>query len=151
MPDGSWGLVALRNDRQINVYLTGSTTRPIHVALKAGDEILSVSFKASSYSPSVSAQALLDNALHLIAPTRSHTDTDLGVGVQLALVILLRTPLALLDRARSWIGRTLSSPISEQTLYLRERFALCCVDITIEADYRIGDHVVALRLSSFAQ
>lgn len=69
VPDGSWGLVVMRSERQTKVYLTGSTTRPVQVALKAGDEILSVSFKASSYSPSICAQTLLDNALRLMAPT----------------------------------------------------------------------------------
>src|SRR5688500_13428655 len=56
VPDGSWGLVVFRSERQTRAYLTGSTTRPVQVSLKAGDEILSVSFKSSVYSPNVSPQ-----------------------------------------------------------------------------------------------
>jgi AraC-like DNA-binding protein len=67
VPDGSWGLVVYRTPQQTNVYLTGSTTRPIPVHIRAGDEILSVSFKPSAYSPRLSAANLLNNALLLPA------------------------------------------------------------------------------------
>jgi AraC-like DNA-binding protein len=69
VPDGSWGLIVSRNERQTRVFLTGSTTRPLKVCLSAGEEILSVSFKASAYSPAFSAQTLLDSALPLPTAT----------------------------------------------------------------------------------
>lgn len=65
VPDGSWGLVIFRRARETNIYLTGCTTRPIPVRVEAGEEILSVSFKPSAYSPRLSAGDLLDNAVLL--------------------------------------------------------------------------------------
>jgi hypothetical protein len=65
VPDGSWGLVIYRRPERTDVYLTGCTTRPISVPLRAGDQILSVSFKPSTYAPALPAASLLDKAVVL--------------------------------------------------------------------------------------
>lgn len=65
VPDGSWGFVIYRRAEQTNVYLTGCTTRPITIPVSAGDQILSVSFKPSTYAPALPAASLLDKAVVL--------------------------------------------------------------------------------------
>jgi AraC-like DNA-binding protein len=65
VPDGSWGLVIFRRAERTDVYLTGSTTRPIPIQVSAGDQILSVSFKPSTYAPALPASSLLNTALFL--------------------------------------------------------------------------------------
>lgn len=65
VPDGSWGLVIYRRPERTDVYLTGCTTRPISIPVGAGDQILSVSFKPSTYAPELPAASLLDKAVVL--------------------------------------------------------------------------------------
>lgn len=67
VPDGSWGLIVHRSDDGVSAFLTGLTTRPIHVGLRAGDEILSVSLAASAYSPDRCGACLLNKAQSLAA------------------------------------------------------------------------------------
>lgn len=67
VPDGSWGLIVHRSVGATTAYLTGSTTGPVRVALQAGDEILSVSLAASTFSPDRSAADLLNTARLLSA------------------------------------------------------------------------------------
>lgn len=62
VPDGSWGLIVHRSGDATAAYLTGSTTKPVRVNLRAGDEIVSVSLKACVHAPDRSAAALLDSA-----------------------------------------------------------------------------------------
>jgi hypothetical protein len=62
VPDGSWGLVIYCKAERTEVYLTGTTTRPIPIQVRAGERILSVSFKPSTYLPSLPASDLLDQA-----------------------------------------------------------------------------------------
>jgi hypothetical protein len=62
VPDGSWGFIVHRSGDSVAAFVTGSTTRPVRVSLRAGDEIISVSLAASAYSPERSAVSLIDKA-----------------------------------------------------------------------------------------
>lgn len=62
VPDGSWGLIVRRSQDAVTAYLTGLTTGPIRVDLRAGDEIVSVSLAASAYSPNRCGACLLNKA-----------------------------------------------------------------------------------------
>lgn len=69
VPDGRWDLVVLKQAGQTNVLLTGQTTRTVPLQFNPGDEIITISFKASAFLSFVPAVAMLDRSL-LLPKTR---------------------------------------------------------------------------------
>lgn len=69
-PDGCWDLVVLKQAGQTNILLTGQTTQAVSLPFAPGDEILTISFKASTFLSFVPATDLLDRGILL--PTISH-------------------------------------------------------------------------------
>src|SRR5512142_262281 len=70
-PDGCWDLVVLKQDGKTNMLLTGQTTQAVSLPFTPGDEIMTISFKASVFLSSIPAMALLDRGILL--PTEHHT------------------------------------------------------------------------------
>lgn len=64
-PDGCWDLVVLKQDGQTNILLTGQTTTAVPLHFAPGDEILTISFKASVFLAFVPSLTLLDQAFLL--------------------------------------------------------------------------------------
>lgn len=70
-PDGCWDLVVLKQDGKTNMLLTGQTTQAVSLPFTPGDEIMTISFKASVCLSSIPAMALLDRGILL--PINHHT------------------------------------------------------------------------------
>jgi hypothetical protein len=65
VPDGCWDLVFITHSGQTNILLTGQTTRAVPLRFDPGDEILTISFKASAFLAFIPSTALLDNGILL--------------------------------------------------------------------------------------
>ena len=65
VPDGCWDLVVIKHEDQTNILLTGQTTRAVPLRFDPGDEILTISFKASAFLAFIPSTALLDNGILL--------------------------------------------------------------------------------------
>lgn len=70
-PDGCWDLVVLKQGGATNILLTGQTTRAVSLPFAPGDEIMTISFKASTFLSPVPAADLLDRGVLL--STASHS------------------------------------------------------------------------------
>lgn len=70
-PDGCWDFVILKQGGQTNILLTGQTTMAVPLHFAPGDELLTISFKASAFLAFVPSLTLLDQAL-LLTRTGSH-------------------------------------------------------------------------------
>ena len=68
-PDGCWDLLVLKQDGRTNILLTGQTTRAVALPFAPGDEIMTISFKASAFLTLIPAAAMLDRAM-LLPKTR---------------------------------------------------------------------------------
>lgn len=64
-PDGCWDLVVMKQAGKTNILLTGQTTRAVPLPFAPGDEIMTISFKASAFLSIIPATALLDRAVFL--------------------------------------------------------------------------------------
>lgn len=65
-PDGCWDLVILRHfDGQVTIFRTGMLTRAIPIERMAGDELLTISFKANIFMPALPARQLVDRVFSL--------------------------------------------------------------------------------------
>ena len=65
VPDGCWDLVIIKQPGQTNILLTGQTTRAVPLRFTPGDELLTISFKASAFLSFISSESLLDRGLPL--------------------------------------------------------------------------------------
>lgn len=70
-PDGCWDLVVLKQGGKTNMLLTGQTTQAVSLPFTPGDEIMTISFKASVFLSSIPAMAMLDRGILL--STNHHT------------------------------------------------------------------------------
>src|ERR1041384_1539006 len=70
-PDGYWDLVVLNQAGKVNILLTGQTTQAVPLPFTPGDEILTISFKASVFLASIPAMDMLDRGMLL--PSMQHT------------------------------------------------------------------------------
>ena len=61
-PDGLWDLVVYKQENRVSLFFTGQTSCAVPLPFAAGDEILTISFKASTYLPFLPATHLLDRA-----------------------------------------------------------------------------------------
>lgn len=59
-PDGCWDIVVYKKDGHTTILLTGQTTQAVQLPFSPGDEILTISFKASSFLSCFPATALVD-------------------------------------------------------------------------------------------
>jgi len=69
-PDGCWDLVVLKQDGRTNILLTGQTTRAVPLPFAPGDEIMTISFKASTFLSFIPAISILDRGI-LLPKTRN--------------------------------------------------------------------------------
>ncbi len=69
IPDGTWDLVIIKQNDQTSVLLTGQTTRAVPLGFASGDEILTISFRASAFLQFIPAGELLDRGM-LLPKTR---------------------------------------------------------------------------------
>jgi hypothetical protein len=69
-PDGSWDLVVLKQDGTTSLLLTGQTTRAVPLHFTPGDEIVTISFKASTFLSAIPPPTMLNRAL-LLPSTRT--------------------------------------------------------------------------------
>jgi len=69
VPDGTWDIVVLKQDGRTNVLLAGQTTHAVPLQFNPGDEILTISFKASAFLTFIPAGELLDRGI-LLTKTR---------------------------------------------------------------------------------
>ncbi len=65
VPDGCWDLVVLKRNGETNILLTGQTTQSILLQFDPGDEIMTISFKASAFLAFMPAGELLDRGIFL--------------------------------------------------------------------------------------
>lgn len=70
-PDGCWDLVVLKQAGRTNILLTGQTTQTVPLPFTPGDEIMTISFKASAFLSFIPATEILDRGLLL--PTTRHS------------------------------------------------------------------------------
>jgi AraC-like DNA-binding protein len=70
-PDGCWDLVVLKQGGATNLLLTGQTTRAVSLPFAPGDEIMTISFKASAFLAFVPAMDLVDRGI-LLSTSRHH-------------------------------------------------------------------------------
>src|SRR5512142_955550 len=70
-PDGCWDLVVLTQDGTTNMLLTGQTTQAVSLPFAPGDEIMTISFKASVFLSSIPAMAVLDRGILLLTARRT--------------------------------------------------------------------------------
>lgn len=70
-PDGCWDIVVLKQNGQTNILLTGQTTQAVSLPFASGDEIMTISFKASTFLSCIPATEILDRGLLL--PTTHHS------------------------------------------------------------------------------
>lgn len=70
-PDGCWDLVVLKQGGKTNILLTGQTTRAVSLPFTPGDEIMTISFKASAFLSFFPAADLLDRGILLSTTGRS--------------------------------------------------------------------------------
>jgi hypothetical protein len=75
VPDGCWDLVFINHEGQTNILLTGQTTRAVPLRFDPGDEILTISFKASAFLAFIPSTTTLDNGILL---PRTGTSFQLG-------------------------------------------------------------------------
>ncbi len=66
-PDGCWDIVVLKGRHGTAVLRTGLTTAPVAHGVEAGDEILAVSFRASSYMALMPGETMRDTGVVLPA------------------------------------------------------------------------------------
>lgn len=64
-PDGCWDIVIFKHDDEVEVLRTGLTTRSVVHRHAAGDEILVISFKPSSFMPSMPGEMMRDEGVVL--------------------------------------------------------------------------------------
>jgi hypothetical protein len=64
-PDNCWDIAILRSDGRATVLRTGMTTRPDRVSHRAGDEILTVSFRPESFMPLLPGEVMRNAAVVL--------------------------------------------------------------------------------------
>lgn len=64
-PDGCWDLVVFKQETQTSIMLTGQTTTAVPLQYAPGDELLTISFKASAFLSFVPSLAMLDRAIFL--------------------------------------------------------------------------------------
>ena len=60
-PDGCWDLVVFKMDGHTAILLTGQTTQAVPLHFSPGDEILTISFKASSFLSCLPAVDILNH------------------------------------------------------------------------------------------
>lgn len=70
-PDGCWDLVVLKQAGKTNILLTGQTTQTVSLPFAPGDEIMTISFKASAFLSFVPATDILDRGILL--PTTNYS------------------------------------------------------------------------------
>jgi hypothetical protein len=77
-PDGCWDFAILKSAHGTVVLRTGLTTTAVTHQAAAGDEILSIAFKASSYMPLMPGEEMRDQGVVLpgIGPDRFWLGTD---------------------------------------------------------------------------
>lgn len=122
VPDGSWGLIVHRSLEATTAYLTGLTTRPIDVALHAGDEILSVSLAASAFSPDCSAAGLLNNARLLSAAGSRKVWWNGQHKIELPTMETADDFVAaLVQREQLIVNKTVAAVLAGQTPYMSPR------------------------------
>jgi hypothetical protein len=66
-PDGCWDFVVMKSEGRATVLRTGLTTRSVTHHAVAGDEILAISFKASSFMPLMPGDEMRDRGVVLPA------------------------------------------------------------------------------------
>ena len=64
-PDGCWDIAILKHDGDMQVLRTGLTTHPVTYKHEAGDEILVVSFKPSSFMPLMPGEVMRNEGVLL--------------------------------------------------------------------------------------
>ena len=62
-PDGCWDVVVFRNGDTTSVLRTGLTTAAVTHNYAAGDEILAISFKPSSFMPLMPGEVMRDQGV----------------------------------------------------------------------------------------
>ena len=77
-PDGCWDFVVLKRDTQTTILLTGQTTIAVPLNFAPGDEIMTISFKASAFLAFITSSALLDHAIIL---SKTHNSVQLASDV----------------------------------------------------------------------
>jgi hypothetical protein len=77
-PDGCWDFVILKRDGHATVLRTGLTTKAVTYEHQPGDEILTVSFKASTFMPLMPGEHMRNEGVVLpeIGPDRFWLGTD---------------------------------------------------------------------------
>lgn len=76
-PDGCWDLVVLTQDTRQTVLLTGQTTHAVPLHFVPGDEVLTITFKPSTFLSFIPSTTLLDRAIVLANNrTRFHLVSD---------------------------------------------------------------------------
>lgn len=70
-PDGCWDLVVLKQEGSTHILLTGQTTHAVPLPFTRGDEITTISFKASAFLSLIPAAAILDRGI-LLPTTGGH-------------------------------------------------------------------------------
>jgi hypothetical protein len=64
-PDNCWDIAVFRRDGRLFVLRTGMTTRPDLVTHEPGDEILTISFSAATYMPTMPGESMRNEAVFL--------------------------------------------------------------------------------------
>ena len=64
-PDNCWDFAIIKRGDEVLILRTGLTTRPDSVEHAAGDEILAISFRASTFMPLLPGDAMLNRGLFL--------------------------------------------------------------------------------------
>jgi hypothetical protein len=65
VPDGCWDIAIIRNSSGTLVLRTGQTTRPVPFTYRDGDEVLAISFRASTFMPLMSGESMRDKGVAL--------------------------------------------------------------------------------------
>lgn len=64
-PDNCWDFVFIKSARGLLALRTGMTTRAVSASHSAGDELLTISFKASAFMPLMPAERMVDEGVVL--------------------------------------------------------------------------------------
>lgn len=65
VPDGCWDIAIIRNSSGTLVLRTGQTTRPVPFTYRDGDEVLAISFRASTFMPLMPGERMRDEGVVL--------------------------------------------------------------------------------------
>ncbi len=101
-PDGCWDFVVLRSSGRATMLRTGLTTRSVVHTAVAGDEILAISFKASSFMALMPGDAMRDQGV--VLPAIGRDRFRLGSDV-------LEIPT--FDNVDAFVGRLLRQSVVE--------------------------------------